>query len=186
MTHQFQHCILKLSFSSYLFIKHEHFFADKAWLSSLLALPNLFCFFQVLVFLLRVSSYKNFKRISNGATVVSHSYMLQVYVLYSPLHKIKQQAEEKSFFFIFSLVPPCPPSFLIAKFSAENRFSIWPPVWPISNESNVIRKSSWKEQHLTVDSPDTDQCKLLLRKNKKKYPVAKDDENKAKKNGMAS
>lgn len=108
MTHQFQHCILKLSFSSYLFIKHEHFFADKAWLSSLLALPNLFCFFQVLVFLLRVSSYKNFKRISNGATVVSHSYMLQVYVLYSPLHKIKQQAEETSLFFIFPLFPLAP------------------------------------------------------------------------------
>lgn len=91
----------------------------------------------------------------------------------------------------FSFPPPFfffPSSFLTGKFSAEKQLSYICPVWPLSNESNVIRKSSWKEEHLTVDSSDTGQCKLLLRKNGKMYPGVKDDENenKAKKNGMAS
>lgn len=94
--------------------------------------------------------------------------------------KLRRQASPSPLFFV------CPLLSQLLSFLLRNSFLTWPPVWLLSNVSNIIRKSSRKEEHLTVDSPDTDQCKLLLRRDEKMYTGIKNDENKTKKNGMAS
>lgn len=159
LQHNFQYCFsLKAGLGRHLFINDQQSFADKAWQSSLLALPSLFCFFQALILLLRIPSYKKLNRIYIGSTMVPFSCLLHVYVPYLTFAQNQTAGWGVKLFFFFS-------------FLLKNRF--WRGLLFGCIMSNGIRKASWKEEHVTVDSPDTDQCKLLqistLRKNQKTY-----------------